>query len=197
MRYSKPSGRRIYRGRFFLLVLAADGLDERRRLDGRAVAEVGRPRLQDIPAILNPRPINRPAYSIACVVRPRSRAKSCDANCCRVTEMIYRIRYLLLASVVGSASLRIVWPLALPPNACVISLEGEYSRGRGRNGHTERGQSQARLPFFDAGEVPQHYAADFKHWSSPYNSSIRRCLCSYSRLFPMFSVCHATEDFPP
>jgi hypothetical protein len=82
----------------------------------------------------------------------------------------------------------------LPPNACVMSLEGEYSRGRGRNGHTERGQSQARLPFFNAGEVPQHYAADFERWSSPYNSSI----CRWPLLvFSMFSVCHATEDFPP
>ena len=41
-------------------------------------------------------------------------------------------------------SLRIVWPLALPPNACAASRKGVFEETRGRNGHTERGRSHRR-----------------------------------------------------
>jgi hypothetical protein len=148
MRYSKPSGRRIYRGRFFLLVLAADGLDERRRLDGRQLLRLAAPDCKISQPSSIPGPLTNPPIASRVLFAHDSRSNFCDASCCRLTEMIYRIRYLLLASVVGSASLRIVRPLALPPNACVISLAGEYSRGRARNGHTERGAVPGKAALF-------------------------------------------------
>jgi hypothetical protein len=67
-----------------------------------------------------------------------------------------------------------------PPNACII-IPKRGLRGDAGDLPHGRGRSQARLPFSNAGEAPRHYAADLKGWSSPYNSSIRRCLCSYSR----------------
>lgn len=91
-----------------------------------------------------------------------------------LTEVICRSWYAITI-------LRIVWRLALPQKRLRHIRRGGCFERTQASRHTEEGGQQARPPFFNAGEVPQHYAADLKRWSSPYSSSIRRCRCSYSR----------------